>query len=176
MNVKHLLFSLILILSAELKSYSQSPCSADPAYHLLDFLIGEWDVYNSEDEMTGTNSFKKILKDCAVTEEWMGSTGSKGFSLFYFDNTSKGWRQVWVTEDALKPYGQKNKTLIHYIKDSILVFEGKYKMENQLILDRTILKKVSQNHFTQTIQISSDGGMTWRNIFIGDYKRKKDNH
>src|SRR5215470_19618567 len=73
-------------------------CSDDPAYHKLDFWLGNWNVFNMQDgSKDGTNRIEKILNGCALVENWHDVTGGEGKSLFYYQRATKQWKQVWVT-------------------------------------------------------------------------------
>ncbi len=146
-------------------------CSNDPYYSCLDFWIGKWDVYSINGVKAGTNTIAKELNGCAVTELWTSAFGSKGKSLFYVDNTSKKWKQVWVTENAKLPWGQKEKALIRLVQDSILIFQGTYYLNEVKNWDRTTLSRVDENEVMQIIESSSDS-ISWNQTFKGIYKRK----
>ena len=57
-----------------------TPCAEDPAFRVLDFWVGSWDVYVG-DTLDGHDRVTQILAGCAVTEEWTDADGSKGMSL-----------------------------------------------------------------------------------------------
>jgi len=93
--------------------------------------------------------------------------------LFYVDNDSRQWKQVWVTGNAKMPWGQKEKTMLAHTPGKSALFQGSYKIEGQLILDRTILTQKGKDTVNQKIQISRNGGQDWQTSFLGIYKRKK---
>lgn len=159
---------------ATVPAIAQQPdaCTSDTLYQLLDFWVGEWNVYDEKDTLVGQNRIEKILNSCAVTELWRGKSGGEGRSLFYVDNDTREWRQVWVTGSAKQPWGQKEKTLIYSEPGQLLIFQGTYVYNGNPLLDRTLLKKVSGDRVKQTIQVSADGGQSWRTTFVGDYRRK----
>ena len=146
-------------------------CGNDPYYQLLDFWVGKWNVYDLNGELAGTNDITKILEGCAISENWEDPQGNKGISLFYVDNNSAKWKQVWVTQNARRPGGQKEKTLVYYKPDSILVFQGVLQAEGKSILDRTILTNKAADEVQQTIQISRDGGQNWETLFDAIYRK-----
>ncbi len=153
-------------------SYSQqSTCSSNPIYQKLDFWVGDWKVYGQNDQLVGTNRIEKILKDCAVMEHWTGGDGSQGKSLFYVDNGSSDWKQVWVTENAQQPWGQKEKSMVRSEGDSLVAFQGSYRLNGKVTLDRTTLTRIDNNTVSQLIQISQDDGENWRTTFDAIYKR-----
>jgi hypothetical protein len=76
------------------------PCETDPAYHKLDFRLGNWDVYDNHDgTVNRTDVVEKIVGGCALVENWREAVGSgEGKSLFYYQKANKQWKQVWVTD------------------------------------------------------------------------------
>jgi len=167
-------YSIILTcLAITSQAQSTTSCSDDPLYHQLDFWVGDWKVYDSQKTtLQGENTIQKDLDGCSVTENWRGSTGGIGKSLFYVDNKTKSWKQVWVTTNANQPMGQKEKTMISYAKDSV-VFQGTYPYNEKTITDRTILSLLSSGDVRQEILISADGGNSWRTTFVGIYEKVK---
>ena len=75
----------VLLLSlgwpASAAAQQSSGCAADSTYSTLDFWLGEWDVLVG-DQVVGTNRITRVLKGCAVLEEWRDATGGEGRSLF----------------------------------------------------------------------------------------------
>ncbi|TXN38300.1 hypothetical protein FVB32_08395 [Flagellimonas hymeniacidonis] len=162
---------IVFFFAANLIIAQHSPGCSSQSYALMDYWVGDWNVYEN-DELVGTNSIEKIVDGCAVLENWKSKFGQPGLSLFYIDNKTKTWKQIWVTGQSNKPWGQKEKSLIYHKKDSLLIFQGSYVVKQENYLDRTLLLKQSDTEVLQTIQISKDGGLTWETTFNAFYKRK----
>ncbi|HMW01368.1 MAG TPA: hypothetical protein PLL06_15790 [Acidobacteriota bacterium] len=147
-------------------------CETDPGFHKLDFWLGNWDVF-VKDQKVGTNQIEKILSGCAVTEYWADADGSQGKSLFYYLPATKRWRQVWVTEQANRTGGVKEKELIEELKDGGLRFQGEIMLPTgKTYLDRTTLTPLSKDKVRQVIEFSMDGGKSWKPAFDAIYLRK----
>jgi hypothetical protein len=143
-------------------------CAADSAFHVLDFWIGNWSVIDSTGAQVGTNRIEKILDGCAVTETWRDASG-EGRSLFYYVPEQRQWKQVWVTPNALSPGGLKEKHLIAQSAVSVR-FQGEVVgPRGGLVLDRTTLSTMSGGRVRQVIEISRDGGSSWRVAFDAIY-------
>ena len=83
-----LIMSVVAAEAAE--QISTSGCS-DAAYSQLDFWVGNWNVYVSG-KLDGTDLVEKILKHCAIVENWREADGSgEGKSLFYYVAATKTW-------------------------------------------------------------------------------------
>lgn len=145
------------------------PCSASPAYAALDFWMGEWTVWVG-DQQVGTNRIVKVLADCAVEEHWEDARGSRGQSLFYYVSAEEEWRQVWVTENATVPGGVKEKRQVDAPEGSVR-FQGTItRPDGVSYLDRTTLTPDSFGNVRQHIEISADGGESWRTTFDAEYR------
>jgi len=152
---------------------AEPPCRAADDGKALDFWLGEWTV-TSEDGVTpfGVNRIEMALDGCAIFENWTGSTGGEGKSLFSFDARRGVWDQVWVTGDTGKPGGVKHKRLTQHVGGGVR-FEGTLISENGApYLDRTTLTPLGDGRVRQLIEISTDGGKSWRATFDGYYARK----
>lgn len=159
-------------------SFAQSPqtlpppCNDNPAYHKLDFWVGEWEVFDFKSgEKGGTNKIEKILKGCAIIENWTeAADGSEGKSLFYFQPVKNEWRQVWVTDVG----PMKEKVAQSSYTGEGIRFQGEIPhRDGSSHLDRTTLIPLSSDRVRQTIEISRDAGKTWEVGFDAEYRRKK---
>ncbi|MEP6739775.1 MAG: hypothetical protein ABJA61_05320 [Caldimonas sp.] len=145
-------------------------CASEPELSTLDFWVGNWQVC-AQGERAGSDRVSKILHGCAVGEEWTASDGSRGQGLFYYDVQAKLWKQVWLTDDALRPGGQKEKHLVARYPDGGVRFEGEIALaDGRRILDRTTLRPGAQGTVMQRIEISRDGGDTWTSTFDAVYR------
>jgi len=150
---------------------SEPSCEHSPEHALLDFWAGDWNVcvagaYAGHDRVT------RILDGCAVTEEWTGADGLHGFGLFYYVPAQAQWKQVWVTDQAARPGGLKEKHLIARRGDGETRFQGEIALPGgERILDRTTLRRAASGAVLQTIEISRDGGDRWTTTFDSEYRR-----
>jgi hypothetical protein len=155
--------------TAPVSAQSPSGCSGDSTYAALDFWVGAWRVYVG-DTLVGTNRISKVLQGCAVLEEWQDSHGGKGQSLFYVEPALRRWKQVWVTEAANRVGGVKEKKLIAHLPGAGVRFQGElHQPGGEVVLDRTSLWPLPGGTVRQLIEISSDGGTSWRPTFDARY-------
>lgn len=147
-------------------------CDKDPGFHTLDFWLGTWRV-TVGGRYDGTDIVTKILDGCAVTEDWRDAGGGRGKSLFYYDAFEKTWSQVWVTDEATARGGLKLKRLIAVYPDKGTRFQGVLPGPpgSKIVLDRTTLTPLDENTVHQVIEISLDGGSTWRTAYDARYTR-----
>jgi hypothetical protein len=146
-------------------------CSADPAYHLLDFWIGSWEVYAGT-TLDGHDRVSRILGGCALTEEWTDTGGGKGLSLFYLEPASGRWHQVWVTDRANLAGGLKEKILVEQLPGGGVRFQGTITgPRGRSYLDRTTLTPRPSGEVHQVIEASTDSGATWRSLYDAIYRK-----
>lgn len=150
------------------------PCRAHENGSALDFWVGDWRVTSRDGETEyGSNRIVADLDGCAVFEHWTSARGGAGKSLFTFDARTGDWAQVWVTPNTGRPGWLKHKKLIERFDDGGVRFQGTYPgdKEGVEILDRTTLTPAENGAVRQHIEISTDGGATWRTTFDALYVR-----
>lgn len=165
---------LLLFLGLPVSIHAQqgSGCEADSTYSALNFWLGEWDVLVGG-QVVGTNRITRMLRGCAVLEEWRDAMGGEGRSLFYVEPGTHRWKQVWVTDDAGQVGGTKEKHLIARLPDGGVRFQGELPLpDGRLVLDRTTLTPIRPGEVRQLIETSRDGGATWRAGFDSRYRKR----
>lgn len=145
-------------------------CNEREEYRLLDFWVGSWEVYAGEQKI-GTNKIEKILGGCAIIENWKSGRGSEGKCLFYYYPAEERWKQVWITENPFRNGGVKEKVHVATLENGGLRFQGTVTTAGGgAYLDRTTLVPMGDGNVEQVIEISSDSGKSWREMFRGLYK------
>jgi hypothetical protein len=177
MRILLLLLAILSVAQAQQPSTMQIPethaCQKDPAYHRLDFWLGEWEVFAKDDkgaqQKDGDNRIEKILDGCAIVENWKDVDGHEGKSLFYYRPVQKDWKQVWVTDVG----PMKEKTLILELPNGGVRFQGELaKRSGGSYLDRTTLTPLPDGKVRQVIEMSLDGGKSWNTGFDAEYRKK----
>ncbi|HUL94854.1 MAG TPA: hypothetical protein VLT89_02525 [Usitatibacter sp.] len=151
-------------------SYGQAPrpvpCSA-PEAHQFDFWIGDWDVFEPDGKLSGTNRIERLY-GCALHESWK-SKELQGQSFNVFDARRGLWHQTWVDSNS-----------------SLLVLEGGMRGGSLTMSDATLpgrkdAARVNEITWTpnadgsvrQHWRVTKDGGKTWETAFDGKYVRSK---
>ena len=164
------LFLLLFAMQALAQDDPPPRCGELEIYNLLDFWVGDWDVYVG-DERVGSNRIEKILSGCTVLEHWRGEGGGEGKSLFFVADDGT-WKQVWVTEWAARPGGVKEKTFRSLDAPDTVRFQGRIlRADGSSYLDRTTLTRLESGDVRQVIETSADEGRTWTTGFDAVYRR-----
>lgn len=151
----------------------QTACADDARYSVLDFWVGDWEVRTADGALQGTNRIEKVLDGCAVMEHWTDAGGHQGKSWFYFNNLTGAWKQIWMTDRATALGGTKEKRLIAVFEDGGTRFQGELPLpDGGTLLDRTTLTPLADGRVRQVIEVSRDGGTSWRTTFDAFYARR----
>jgi len=132
---------------------------------VLDFWIGRWSVRTRDGERAGTNHVERVLDGYALLEHWRGAAGDEGKSLFYFDRSAGGWRQVWVMDGYVK------EKALELAEPGRARFAGTAFVDGLRFPDRTTLTARADGSVGQLIEHSLDGGESWKTSFDAIYER-----
>ncbi|MBK7091313.1 MAG: tetratricopeptide repeat protein [bacterium] len=159
----------------EVADQNARPCEYDPVYRILDFWLGEWDVFANENQKIGVSFIRKMVNGCAIQENFEQLDGFVGQNLFYFNNVTGEWKMIWVTGAATSLGGVKEKVMNARDDSGTVRFQGTLpdNTAGQLILDRSTFAPVSKDRVNMTIQQSRDGGDNWVTTFSGYYQRRE---
>jgi hypothetical protein len=151
---------------------SAPSAAGDPSRHLLDFWIGDWDVYdNATQQRDGRNRIDPVLNGAAIVESWTGVDGHAGMSWFYFSRSENRWKQIWVTDNG----GVKEKAQVTGAPAGSIRFRGEIPLrDGRRVLDQTTLTPLSGGRVRQVIEQSLDGGVTWQTVYDANYSRRID--
>ena len=155
---------------AKAKRNSQ-PCEETPEHRQFDFWLGEWDVYDQNDNKAGMNRIQKTETGCLLLEQWTGTTGSTGTSMNFYDPEQKVWEQIWV--------GGGGGSLIRIrgglTKDGSMRLEGSiFYISTQIVYPfRGTWTLLPDKRVRQFFEQSTDDGETWQPWFEGFYVRQQ---
>lgn len=148
------------------------PCST-PEHRQFDFWVGEWEVYDyssgQKGRRVGHNRIVKIMKDCALQENWESVQGNRGTSYNAYFAPEGKWHQTWVDENGTV------LLLSGEFRDGEMVLSGSRpgSQPGVRMLDRITwsLLDGAKDQVRQLWEVSRDGGQTWEVVFDGLYER-----
>jgi hypothetical protein len=144
------------------------PCS-DPQYSQFDFWVGDWRVTDTDGVHQGDNRVEKILGGCAIQENWTGAKGTTGRSFNIWAKGRRSWHQTWVDSNGmlLRLDGGFTRGKM-VLKGQTPIIGANGTLEHEISWE-----PLDDGSVRQVWRMSSDGGSTWKNAFVGLYTRKK---
>lgn len=154
----------VLLLAPAIPALGAAPaapnCTA-PAYHALDFWVGDWDTFNPDGSgpSQARNRVTSILGGCVIHERYEQTDGLTGESFSLYDATRQVWHQSWVTN-----------------RGTLLVLEGRFDGGTLTLVGSNLdahgkpetikgIWKRQGDGVRETAYISRDGGKTWSGYF-----------
>ena len=101
-------------------------------YNSFDFWLGEWQVFDKNEKLVGTNSITKQYDNCVIQEKWISQGKNRGTSYNFFDKTDKTWNQVWIDNSGFVLRLKGNYTNGSMVLKSKLVQGQNGKYYNQI--------------------------------------------
>jgi hypothetical protein len=151
--------------AAEQPAAPAAPC-ADAASRQFDFWLGDWEVFNPEGKLVGTNQIR-LLYGCVLHESWKATKVFEGQSFNRYDADRGVWHQTWVDNSG-----------------SLLLLEGGMKAGAMVMSDATTpgrkadapvneirWSRGDDGTVRQVWRTTDDGGKTWKTAFDGKYVR-----
>ena len=149
------------VASSAAETSSSTRCSA-VEYRQLDFWIGDWDTFETED-LNGPSiaraRIEPIVDGCALHERYEQSDGLVGDSILSFDPVRRQWQQTWVTNRG------SNMVLWGEQRDAALVLEGDVHLHNGATVLQRIIWRTEGDAVRETAVLSRDGGGRWEPAF-----------
>ena len=163
-----LLLAALAVSPAVLAQDGPTLCESDKADG-LDFWLGTWNLEwtSASGTASGTNAITRELGECVVHERFSSETGFEGESVSVY--TPSGWRQTWVDNSG----GYLLFTGTTGEDDRVLEMrmDGVETPEGTLQVNRMMWEDVTESSLTWRWQSSTDGGATWRDLWVIYYTR-----
>lgn len=142
------------------------PCTS-AAYHAFDFWLGEWEV-SSNGAVSGHNTIATSAGGCALSEHWRSVRGNEGRSLNAYDAAVGVWRQFWVGADGgvLRLSGG--------LRDGAMIMTGTLRTGNGKEQGQRISWTPRADGSVEQRWESSDDGVQWNVVFLGEYRRVRE--
>lgn len=144
---------------------ASKPCSG-PEHRQFDYWIGEWDVTTPDGKAAGTNRIESILGGCVLHESWRSTSGkSEGHSFNVYGRDGK-WHQTWVDNGG---------TLLELVggleAGRMVMSQERVGPDGNKALHEISWTKLETGQVKQHWRVTTDGGETWNDAFVGIYTR-----
>ncbi|MEQ6123087.1 hypothetical protein AAON49_02660 [Pseudotenacibaculum sp. MALMAid0570] len=145
----------------------KAPCDTEK-HNEFNFWVGDWNVYNTQGKLIGTNKILKMQSNCVMQENWESKTSpNKGTSYNYVNLTDGSWNQVWVDNSGYSLVLKGN------------LIEGKMVLKSELVkgqkgeyYNRVTWTPNKDGSVTQLWEFVSTKGKVIQEAFRGIYKKK----
>lgn len=146
-----------------------SGCEA-AEYHQLDFWIGDWDTFETEDldgPAIARARVNPIAGGCAIHELYEQADGLIGDSILSYDPVRKQWQQTWVTNRG------SLMVLVGGFTGSSLVLEGETHQQDGTSVMQRITWEVHPHGVREWAVMSTDNGATWTAAFDVLFRKRE---
>ncbi len=180
--MKQLLLVVLSLIFCNSQGQNSHPITAE-LDHQFDFWVGQWDVnllvrqgdFSWKSQHQSVAKIFPVLDGRAILELWdePGNQGIKGFSLRYYDFDLKKW-VLWLN------WPTKNRSGTSSLQGEFNHGRGEFFSTFKTQDGKDGITRYSFNDITATSlrwddAFSTDGGKTWSNNWIMEFKRTKDN-
>ncbi|NOT88086.1 MAG: DUF1579 family protein [Lysobacter sp.] len=146
------------------------PACEAPEYRQFDFWLGAWEVDDGlqNGRVAGQNTITRVASGCALREHWVNAGGKDGHSLNAYDREAQRWTQFWIGSDGvvLRLSGGLRDDGAMAMEGTLP--DGKGGAQRQ----RIVWTPNADGSVVQRWDTSDDDGGSWRNAFVGVYRRK----
>lgn len=132
--------------------------------HEFNFWLGEWDVYWADKQ--GVNRIESIL-DGAVIQENFDGDGLIGTSVSVFSKEDSRWHQTWVDNSG------SYLDFVGEFTDGKMILSRDGIVEGKAVKQRMVWYEITKEAFLWNWERSDDEGVTWRELWKIEYKRRK---
>lgn len=143
------------------------PVSQRQKYQQFDFLLGDWDEFDSDGNHLGQCRVTRSEGTAILHEQWTGRDGETATGMCLYDVTKQKWIRTWSisTGIAVSYEGQMD--------GSTMTLNGRaFGADGKSVFQRLTLLPLRNGIVQKTIQTSTDGGIEWTEVFSGSYRRR----
>ena len=147
------------------KKSNQCNCCTEK-HQQFDFWLGNWNVYNTDGKLIGTNTITKNYGDCMLKEEWVSAESNRGTSTNYYNKNDDSWNQVWVDNTGY------NLVLKGVLTDGRMVLKSEIiKGKNNGFYNQITWTPNDDGTVTQFWEQFKADGTLIKEVFKGVYKK-----
>lgn len=135
----------------------------------LDFLIGEWDIFNAAGKPSGTTRVEVTLPGAALTEVRRGLDGKELRLWYFYSETDKMWKSVFAG-----PNGAMRELLAtERLPDGSVRMLGRFpNATGPASQSRFTYYRQADGSVRRHLETSADDGATWKTIVDATCRKK----
>ena len=143
------------------------PVSQREAYQQFDFLLGDWDEFDSEGKQLGQCRVTRSEGTAMLHERWTGSDGETATGMCLYDATKQKWIRTWSNSAGIA-VSYEGRMI-----GSTMTLDGRaFNADGKSTIQRLSLLPLRNGVVQKKIETSTDGGIEWTNVFSGLYRRR----
>jgi hypothetical protein len=147
---------------------AQTPCAKDPLNRQFDFWVGDWEVFDTRGNRTGSSHVERSLDGCLIIENWEARLGGTGKSFNTYNPGTHKWQQYWVASAGTVTFYEGE------FKDGSMRFVGTNNARSAPPSPvRLTFTALDGGRVRQFGEVSSDNGATWNVGYDFVYVPKK---
>ena len=168
MKAKIFLFSVLILIVGNLLAQDDNCTCCTEAYRAFDFWIGEWDVYQPDGTLAGTNTIEREHNGCMLQENWVSAKYAfTGSSTSFYNKQKDQWEQLWVDSGGSHLHLRGNREG----NQMILLTDEIPREDKPPYINRISWTKNDDDTVRQLWEILVDGKVE-NIVFDGLYKKK----
>jgi hypothetical protein len=146
---------------------SSTSCQTNPGYRDLDFWIGEWLVRVEDGPFVGRSSVGADLEGCLVEERFRGLAGFESRSFVSFGRAANRWFRMYVDAHGRRLQLSGSRT------DAAppVLIGSRTNPDGTTTTVRVTWLPLAGGDVRETIELSSDGGVTYPRVARLHYRR-----
>lgn len=168
--VKHqyLLICLAIILSFSVTAQADDCSCCTTSHKAFDFWVGDWEVYQDDGTLAGTNKIVKDQDSCVLRENWLSAKGGfTGSSTNFYNKQTGQWEQLWIDNTGSHLHLRGNRVG----NQMIMVTDEIFARDTSPYVNRITWTSNQDGTVTQLWEILVDGEVN-KIVFNGIYKKK----
>jgi len=161
---------LLFILNSQFSMAQINNKDLQEKYHQFDFWMGKWNVYKiGEEKVSGKSEIESIIDSVGILENYATPDGKySGKSLNKYNPAKERWEQYWIDNSGLTLY------LVGGIVDGKMILDDLQTGDAKAGFNQIIWQILPDGEVQQTWNVSMDDGKTWKTVFDGIYKKRKE--
>ena len=132
----------------------------------LDFLRGSWTVSTANGVPLGVREVTTDLSDCLIEERFVSSKGYEAVSFTYFDRVEQRFYRTYIDSEG------ERLELRGDFSSGALVLSGTDGVPGGAVELRARFETIGSGEVRQTVDVSRDGGATWKSGLVLEYSRQ----